>query len=127
MFLIRTAFWLSLVILLIPTGESDSVMSGTGDSASNVSAFEAISAAQTTVSDLAGFCGRNPETCETGSAAFKLFGKKAAHGAQMVYEYIAEAGAEGLSPSEALSAQDSIDTLLQEDRDIPWQGPGTQG
>jgi hypothetical protein len=45
----------------------------------------------------------------------------------MVYEYIAEAGAEGVSPTEALSAHDSIDTLLQEDREIPWQGPGTQG
>jgi Family of unknown function (DUF5330) len=128
MFLIRTAFWLSLVILFIPTGESNAPDAGPVDSNMQLSAIEALSAAQDTVSDLAGFCQRNADTCETGSAALKVFGQKAQYGARKIYEYIAEANSQ-TSPSAdpAALARDSIDTLLQADKDIPWQGTGTQG
>ncbi len=123
MFLIRTAFWLSLVILFIPTGESAVPGDEQASDTTQVSAFEAIAAAQSTVSDFAGFCDRNPQTCETGSDALKVFGQKAQYGARKLYEYIAEANAE----RNAASARDGIDTLLEQDRDVPWQGPGTQG
>jgi hypothetical protein len=128
MFLIRTAFWLSLVILLIPTGDPDGPATGTSGAGTQVSAVDAISAAQHTVSDFASFCDRNPDTCETGSAALKLFGQKAQYGAKKLYEYIAEANSQGsLSGHDKTYARDGIDTLLQEDKDIPWQGPGAQG
>ncbi len=128
MFLIRTAFWLSLVILFIPTGESNLPDAGPVDSNAQVSAIEALSAAQHTVSDLAGFCARNAETCETGSAAIKVFGQKAQYGARKIYEYIAEANFQTDPSADAATfARDGIDTLLQADKDIPWQGAGSQG
>lgn len=115
MFLIRTAFWLSLIILLIPTGDAD--RQGTANAETDLSAFEAISAARHTVSDLAGFCERNPDTCETGTVVVKTFGQKAQRGAQILYEYLSEADFGG-----AASVPGS-DTLQSADRDIPWQGP----
>jgi hypothetical protein len=128
MFLIRTAFWLSLVIAFIPTGESNAPNPALADSGPQVSAIEALSAAQNTVSDLAGFCDRNPNTCETGSAALKVFGQKAQYGAMKIYELIAEANSQTDPSAEHKTyARDGIDTLLQQDKDIPWQGPGTQG
>ncbi len=137
MFLIRTAFWLSLVILFLPTGESGTSETDSASAGAPVSALEALSVAQNTVSDLAGFCDRNPDTCETGSAAFKTFGQKAQYGAMKVYEFIAQAnapddptsldGLSGAGSSGADFARDGIDTLLRQDKDVPWQGPGTQG
>ncbi len=83
MFLIRTAFWLSLVIMFLPAGNND------GDSEVNsVSAFEAYFAAQATFGDLSKFCERNTSTCETGSAIISTFGQKARYGARMVFEYL---------------------------------------
>jgi Family of unknown function (DUF5330) len=125
MFLIRAAFWLSLVIMLIPTGESNTGGSQASDS-TDISAYEAISVAQTTVSDLAGFCDRNPQTCETGSAALKVFGQKAQYGARKLYEYIAEANSGGGHVGSRSIAERGADTLMPDDKDIPWDGPVAQ-
>jgi Family of unknown function (DUF5330) len=128
MFLIRTAFWLTLVILLIPTGESDRAGAAAPTAGTDLSATEAILAAQHTVSDLAGFCVRNPQTCETGSAALRMFGQKAQVGAKKLYEYLSDTVGEGddAATLEA-SAPAGTDTLRPEDREPTWQGPGTQG
>ncbi|WP_436639952.1 DUF5330 domain-containing protein [Microbaculum sp. FT89] len=96
------------------------------DSANQVSTLEALSAAQSTMSDLAGFCERNPDTCQTGSAALKVFGQKAQYGARKLYEYIVEVNSDS-GADETISVYGGIDTLLQEDKDIPWQGPENQG
>lgn len=87
MFLIRTAFWLAVVIALIPVDETVEAkghavlfeLSDTG---------EAIAAAQATISDLGAFCVRNPSVCEVGGELGTLFALKAKTGARMVYEYL---------------------------------------
>jgi hypothetical protein len=84
MFLIRTAFWLSLVILCLPAGPN------ANSDARAVGAGEALSAAQTTLGDLSKFCQRNAATCETGGMVISSFGHKARYGAQVVYEYLDE-------------------------------------
>ncbi|WP_321335802.1 DUF5330 domain-containing protein [Breoghania sp.] len=82
-FILRTAFWLSLVILLIPADAS------TGDKdQTHISTFQAIGAAQETYSDMVRFCERNRTACETGSAALDIFSAKARTGARMIYEYL---------------------------------------
>lgn len=83
MFLIRAAFWLSLVIALIPVNPED-----LGEGQRAVSTGETLSAAQAMVADLAGFCDRNPQTCGTGRELFSQFGAKAKNGARYVYEYL---------------------------------------
>ncbi|TCT04160.1 hypothetical protein EDC22_11636 [Tepidamorphus gemmatus] len=119
MFLIRTAFWLTLVILLIPvSGHDGSSGEAAGPEISPVDAFEA---ARHTVSDLAGFCDRNPDTCRTGSAVVRVLGQKAQAGALMVYEYLAEASEDGSGRQDVRHA---VDTLSLEDRHVPWRGPG---
>ncbi len=85
MFILRTAFWLSLVIVLLPAGGEE------GNSTANVvGATEAISVAQSTVGDLSQFCARNPETCVTGNQVVSSFGQKARYGAEIVYKYLDE-------------------------------------
>ena len=52
-FLLRLAFWLSVVLLLLPSGGGQR-----NAATNNVSASQAISAASATVGDLRGFCAR---------------------------------------------------------------------
>src|SRR5256885_965047 len=79
-FLIRTAFWLSIVIMLLPTPDSMKAPE------SGLSAAQAVTAASATVSDMSQFCVRQPETCQTGSQALAHFGHKAQASAKWLYE-----------------------------------------
>lgn len=83
MFIIRTAFWLSLVILCLPVGSDEN-----GPSASTAGAVEAMSVARSAVGDFSKFCERNPGTCDTGNMVVSSFGQKARYGAQIVYQYL---------------------------------------
>ena len=90
MFLIRTAFWLSLLILLLPTGEQPD----TNDKSASLGVGEVYGAAEATYSDLSGFCERNPTVCDNSRTAWDTFEKKAKYGAQMVYRHLREATTE---------------------------------
>lgn len=82
-FLLRMAFWLTLVLVLIPIGSGKE--STPGEQINPVSAYLA---AQATVSDIGGFCARNPLACETGGNALSAIGARARDGARIVYEYL---------------------------------------
>jgi hypothetical protein len=84
-FLLRAAFWLSLVVLLIPSGGESS---SDAHPARPLSTFEAVGAAHSTYQDLKGFCGRNPDACETGRVIADGFASKARVGARWVYEQL---------------------------------------
>jgi hypothetical protein len=98
-FLLRMAFWLSLVIIMLPAdGES-------GEQAPRVTAFETISAAQAAVSDISQFCQRNPDVCVTGGNAFQVFADKVRYGARLLYNTFndqkpEDGGASTLSPDD---------------------------
>src|SRR4029077_14963262 len=62
-FVIRTAFWLSIVVLLLPT--TDSLKKPEPE----IGAAQAVTAASATVSDMSQFCVRQPEACPGGSQA----------------------------------------------------------
>jgi hypothetical protein len=84
-FLIRMAFWFSLVLLFLPLWPT----SETTD-AQPVGAIRAISAAQQAVSDLSGICERKPDVCETGRLAAQTIGVRARESARMAYEMLEE-------------------------------------
>lgn len=128
MFLIRTAFWLSLVILLLPTGNSSGDAIPPVSPEADVTTGAALGAARDTIADLSAFCQRNPDTCATGSAALRVFGQKAQNGARMVYEYLAKHPVDVMTAdSDDEPGSPAADTLRAEDLEVPWQGPGTQG
>ena len=106
MFLIRAAFWLSLVVMLIPA-DPDS-----GQEAPRVSAIQAFFAAKATVADMSGFCDRNPDVCTTGGAAFSVFAEKARIGARKLYDYFGD----------ARKRDPESDTLRQDDLEPGWRG-----
>jgi hypothetical protein len=83
-FLLRMAFWLGLVLVLLPSGSSQQVP------ASDVGASAAISAASATVGDLRQFCIRQPDACTVGSHVATSLGYKAQAGAKMLYDFLTE-------------------------------------
>ncbi len=82
--LLRMAFWLSVVLILLPTGSSQPAP------VNGVGATDAISAASATVGDLRQFCTRQPDACTVGSHVATELGYKAQAGAKMLYEFLTD-------------------------------------
>ena len=76
-FIIRSAFWLSLVLLLIPFGNGS-------NGEPSVGAVETFLAARGLVADRAGLCERRPDVCETGRAAMQVIGVRAQEAVRIV-------------------------------------------
>jgi hypothetical protein len=78
-FIIRSIFWLSLVLLIIPFG-------GGKGQVDAVSPVEALMAARGAIQDMSGMCERKPDVCEAGKAALHTIGVRAREGARIAYE-----------------------------------------
>ena len=81
-FLIRAAFWLSLVILILPAD------TGTEANKDHLSTTDALTAAQAALSDFTSFCARQPDVCAAGEVAIDNFSAKARYGAKQLYVYL---------------------------------------
>ncbi len=77
-FLIRMAFWFSLVLLALPLDAG-----GNG-----VNPIQAFFAAREAVEDLRGICERKPDVCEVGKAAMQTIGARAKESARIAYEML---------------------------------------
>jgi hypothetical protein len=131
MFLVRTAFWLMILVLLLPTDEQQqSQVYGTAHAA---------------VKDVSGFCERNPGVCEKSKDAFDVFVHKAQFGAQILMGFVKEQtgvgqdgapsdtdasspGSDATPQTEDASAkQASADTTLMSQTALPaWMPASTE-
>jgi hypothetical protein len=124
-FLLRIAFWLSIVLVLLPSGTPKSSQTQTA----SVGAIEAVSAAGAAVSDMSQFCDRQPEACQVGAHAAAAFGQRAQAGARMVFDFINEKIAQGETGSIRTTAtpsrpvRPSQHTLRASDLQPAWRGP----
>jgi hypothetical protein len=119
-FLVRMAFWLCVVLVLLPSGGSQPA------SNTPVSAGDTFSAARAAVDDMRQFCNRQPEACVIGSSAAVAIGHRAQAGAKLIYELLSEQ----LGPNDTGSDAGDIsntsiasrDTLNPSDLAPPWRG-----
>ena len=86
MFFIRMAFWLSVVVILLPADGASTT--AVRDDSPSIGAMEAIGAARAALEDISEICNRRPAVCETSQAALQTFGQKAKYGARTLYEYL---------------------------------------
>lgn len=123
-FLLRMAFWLGLVLVLLPrdkTPESDKLP--------QIGASDAVSAASAAMSDMAQFCKRQPATCEVGGHAATVIGERAKDGAKKIYQIITEKKPDttgsigGENEDQGAVAMVKPDTLTQDDLAVEWQPP----
>lgn len=107
-FIIRSVFWLSLVLLLIPFG-------GIGGESQEdvVSPVEALLAARGAIQDVTGMCERKPDVCETGKAALHTIGVRAREGARIAYEALdSKYGDTGGAAQAELAVRDPIAEVI---------------
>lgn len=125
MFLLRTAFWLSVVLALLPTDQITT---------NKVNTVEAISAAGAAMSDLQQFCIRQKEACVVGQQVIETFGQRASAGARLVADQLADQFGEpgkagdarhGKVQMNSRTAPDERvdDTLSAADKQIPFHAP----
>ena len=132
-FLLRVAFWLTIVLVLLPSGKSEP-----GTHGAKVGATDAVVAASAAVSDMSGFCERQAQACEVGAQAAVAIGQRAQAGARMVYEFIndrmtkdhAARGTTGSVTADKVVTVRAVPTfagsqttLTPTDLEPDWQGP----
>jgi hypothetical protein len=152
-FLLRLAFWLGLVLVLLPRNKTPE-----SEKLPQVSVSEAVQAATAAVSDMSQFCKRQPAACEVGGQAATVIGVRAQEGARKIYQTLTDRKAsegdkkpdgdkksvEGdRKPSDAakkspdhtgsiggnedtdpvLAQSAPHDTLTQDDLALEWRGP----
>lgn len=145
-FLLRMAFWLGLVLVLLPTDKTPD-----SDKGLQIGASDAISAATAAMSDMSQFCNRQPAACVVGGQAATVIGERAQSGAKKVYQFITDkadknekkvpdstdkagkkapdhTGSIG-TPDDRTTGEAEIaavvrQTLTQDDLAIDWQPPG---
>jgi hypothetical protein len=126
-FLLRMAFWVGLVLVLLPrekTPESDKVP--------QIGAAEAVQAATAAVQDMTQFCKRQPTACEVGGQAATVIGQRAQDGARKIYKIMIDkrapdhTGSIGGGDTDASSSGAlAHDTLMPNDLLEEWRLPST--
>jgi hypothetical protein len=126
-FLLRVAFWITLIWLLLPGSHENSQ--------------RLISSAEQTVNDVKGFCQRNPQVCENARLGMTELLSKLRSGAEMFQGWLArqersvdeqptpaiERGPRKVGrydqavPQPVTKWQDSLSSA---DKQVPWRGPG---
>jgi hypothetical protein len=116
-FLIRMAFWFSLVLLALPLDPQ-------GSNGASVSPIQAFFAAQQAVDDVSGICDRKPDVCEVGKAAMQTIGVRARETARIAYEMLEENGA-ATDEVGALIASEAVPAAPAEPTDAAATGSVT--
>jgi hypothetical protein len=83
-FLLRMAFWLGVVCVLLSSGGKST------SPEAQIDASQAVTLASAAVTDVRGFCERQPDACEAGGKVAVAIGHKAEAGARTLYDFISK-------------------------------------
>ncbi|PAY05635.1 MULTISPECIES: DUF5330 domain-containing protein [Bradyrhizobium] len=120
-FLLRLAFWLGLVLVLLPRDKTPEA-----DKTPQISASDAVSAATATINDMGQFCKRQPSACEVGGQAATAIGQRATDGARKLYQMITDKKPDhtgSIGNDDTDQALASRDTLTADDQAIEFHPP----
>jgi Family of unknown function (DUF5330) len=117
-FLLRMAFWLAVVCVLVPSGKSTSPDA-------QIDASQAVTLAGAAVSDVRGFCERQPDACETGGKVAVALGHKAEAGARTIFDFISKVREKSASNDKSgkPASDASQGTLTSSDMAPAWHAP----
>jgi hypothetical protein len=107
MFILRSLFWLSTVVLLLPPSEDGR------EPAPRVNLIHTAYAARVLLQDVTGVCERNPEACAASREAMVLLTRKLETGAGIVVASV-KAG------QETSAANVDHGTLTEADLEAVW-------
>ena len=129
MFFVRAAFWIFLILLLMPTTDKEK--------------SDFYVAAGRTLSDLGGFCDRNPDVCDRTRSIFENLLQKVRTSVKMLEDVIRSENTDrdpatghgrpgdprmqrgaAFDPQLATAAVTPQQTLRPDDLEPGWRGPG---
>ncbi len=112
MFILRTAFWLSLAVLVLPTDarQQQALTSKIMDTVHHVSTF----------------CDRNEKACKTGTRYWGVFRQKADYGFQLAVKLISEQLSGPRADVDAAYQRPASSTLRSDDLTPQWRGKKAQ-
>lgn len=127
-FLLRLAFWVMLICLLLPGSHEDN--------------RRLITSAEQTVNDVRGFCQRNPQVCDDMRMSMTALLSRFRSGAELLQTWLAqqsgesegqgvtaERGTTTRRPGRSEAAPQPVtkwqDSLSSSDKQLPWRGPTT--
>ncbi|MEQ9517825.1 MAG: DUF5330 domain-containing protein [Parvibaculum sp.] len=110
MFLVRIAFWVTVVALLLPSPDPTTTATANGDGTSLIGyadpdSYEQLEltdvaiAAMHSAEDVMTFCERNSATCDTGKAIFAHVQRQVTHYGGLAIAWAAERALDGNSPN----------------------------
>lgn len=85
-FLIRTAFWFSMVLVMLPIFDNEA--SDRLKSEKGVEITDALGAAAGALSYVGSMCSEKPDVCVKGAETFSSLGSRAREGARVAYSYL---------------------------------------
>lgn len=85
-FLIRGAFWFSLVLVMLPIFDQDATDRLSKEK--GVELTDALGAAAGVISYATDLCAQKPEVCVKGAETFSTLGSRAREGARVAYTYL---------------------------------------
>ncbi len=115
-FLLRVAFWLGVVLVILPSGGSD-----TAPKTAQVSASDAVSLASAAAADMRQFCERKPDACVVGSQVATALGYRAQAGAKMLYDFLTERLGPQETGSVATAERKPAPPVVQASKDVVSQ------
>lgn len=128
-FLIRCAFWLTLVLLFLPEFSDRAHRPATDDTAPAATTGDALTVVQAAIADASGFCERRPAACESGSVLLTAMGSRLREGALTLSDLLS--GSEPVdpvtgdaSPEPAVAADRG--TLQAADLRPEWRAPSAK-
>ncbi|HZL40336.1 MAG TPA: DUF5330 domain-containing protein [Pseudolabrys sp.] len=120
-FLLRMAFWLGVVCVLLPSGAKPT------SAEANIDAKQAMTLAGAAMTDMRGFCERQPDACVAGGKVAVAIGHKAEAGARTIYEFITTKLNEKSAPAEKTATKEAPapgqGTLTSTDVQPAWHAP----
>ena len=115
--ILRAAFWLSAVVILLPAGNDNVPGGGHPTNGAKVSADQMMVAASSVAGDVSEFCTRQPGVCETSGAILNVFEAKAKNGVRLVYEWATEPSVISSANAEPVQ-KDAIGQLVSSGPDL---------
>lgn len=85
-FLIKGAFWFSLVLVLLPLFDNDAATKL--QQGPSVEIGDTVSAASEAITYLSALCLQKPDVCEKGAETFVALGHRAREGARVAYKLL---------------------------------------
>ncbi|TCM55692.1 hypothetical protein C8J36_10356 [Rhizobium sp. PP-F2F-G48] len=109
-FLIKAAFWFSLVLVLLPIFGTEDAAQTTPQTTAGVDIGDTVSAASQAIGYISAICSEKPDVCVKGAETFNALGHRAKDGARIAYQLLETQFADETTAQAGAASGDAVTT-----------------